>query len=372
MSTARFSAVRRHWDVALAVALVALAFVPGVEHQGVDLAELPDRPMDALGWTLLVAQGAAVAFVRRRPVASLAVVGTAFGAYQLLGYPTTFAALGLLVAVVAAGALARRPWVAAASAAVGYVLLAVALTWAASPTTPRDHIVFGMLLAALWAAGAWLRARSQAQELRRHESERRAVDLERSRIARELHDVITHHVTAMVIQADAAQVRADDREHTTAVLSAIGEAGRAALTDLRGLLGALDEAEDAPTTAPAVADLGDVIARARAAGQPVEYLREGPLRPLATAPALAVTRVVQEALTNAMKHARGAATVVRVRYEEDGVDVTVTTRSATEPGPGRGGGRGLIGLRERVALVGGRLEAAPVDGGFVVHARVPA
>lgn len=103
----RLSPLWRRWDVLVEAALVGLAFVPGVERKGVDLAELPDRAMDALGWMLLLAQGATVALLQRRPAARLAVVGSAFGAYQLLGYPTTFAALGLLVCVVGAGALVR-------------------------------------------------------------------------------------------------------------------------------------------------------------------------------------------------------------------------------------------------------------------------
>ncbi|MCM3659892.1 histidine kinase [Georgenia satyanarayanai] len=369
---ARPAPLGRRWEVLLAVALVGLALVPGVERQGVDLAELPDRAMDPVGWVLLVAQGAAVGLLRRWPPAGLAVIGTAFGAYQLLGYPTTFAALGLLVALVAAGALTqRRRVLTAGCAAAGYVLLTVALAAAGSPTGAWDFVVFGLLLASLWLVGSWLRGRAEVQENRRRKVERAAVERERSRIARELHDVVTHHVTAMVVQADAAHY-SPDRDATAAVLTTISETGRAALTDLRGLLGALDGADDGTTREPAVVDVEELVARARAAGQAVELVQLGEPPPLGAATSLAVTRLVQEALTNAMKHARGAATQVRVQYEESGVEVAVTTQPALEPGLGRGSGQGLIGLRERVALLGGVLEAGPVDGQFVVHARIPA
>lgn len=373
----RLSSLWRRWDVLTAAALVGLAFVPGVERQGVDLAELPDRTMDALGWLLLVAQGATVAMLRRWPAVCLAVVGSAFGAYQLLGYPTTFAALGLLVSVVGAGALVRRHRrVTAACAAGGYVLLCFALTWVGSPTRLLDHVVFGLLLTSLWVVGVWLRSRARAQQHRSAEAALAAVEAERRRIARELHDVITHHVTAMVVQAEAAQYAANDSERTRTTLTTIGETGRAALTDLRGLLGALDAAtdslsDDSPRT-PAIADVEELVQRARAGGQPVEFTREGQPRTVDAASALAVIRVVQEALTNAIKHAYGAATLVRIRYDEKEIDVTVRTDMATTTGLGNGGEHGLIGLRERIALVGGQFEAGPVGTGFLVRARIDA
>jgi signal transduction histidine kinase len=373
MANTLVQALRRHWDIPVAIALVGLAFVPGVDHQGVALAELPARAMDAVGWVLLVTQGAAVAMLRRWPVASFVTVAVAFAAYQLIGYPTTFAALGVLVTVGGAGALVqRRRWIVAASAAVGYVVLSIASAAVGSPTDALGYVVFGVLLASLWTAGAWLRARAQAQEHRSREAERAAIDLERSRIAREMHDVVTHHVTAMVIQADAAQYGTDDAQRTNAVLTTIGETGRAALTDLRGLLDALSPSEQEPGRTPAVTDADEAVARARAAGQPVEFVQDGIRRPLRAAAALAVTRVVEESLTNAMKHAHGAATRVHIRYGENEVEVTVTNDGVAEPGGWTSSGRGLTGLRERVALVGGEFNAGPAGDGFVVHARMPA
>ncbi|WP_259062215.1 hypothetical protein [Microbacterium sp. AK031] len=123
----------------------------------------------------------------------------------------------------------------------------------------------------------------------------------------------------MVVQADAAQFAANESERTRTTLATIGETGRAALTDLRGLLGALDAAADASpgddsARMPAITDVEELVERARAGGQPVEFAREGELRTVDAASALAVIRVVQEALTNTIKHAYGAATLVRIRY----------------------------------------------------------
>ncbi|PJI86602.1 sensor histidine kinase [Luteimicrobium subarcticum] len=364
--------VRRYrWDAVAAALLVGLSFVPGIAHQGVDLGELHDRPLDAFGALLIVAQGAPIAAVRRRPATCLAVVGVAFSVDQLLGYPTTFAALGLLVALVGAGAMPgqRRRRVTALTALAAYVLLAAGLSAAGSPVTAGDFVVFGLLLAALFATGALTRVRADAGVERRHDAERAAVDAERRRIARELHDVVTHHVTAMVVQSEAAQYGVDDPARTRTGLETIADEGRAALADLRVLLGALDGPE--PMDDPAATDLRSLVERAAAAGQPVDLVEHGDPRPLTGAPGLVVTRVVQESLTNAIKHAPRAPTRVAITYGAQEVTVEVTTEGTDGPGLGRGSGRGLIGLRERVDLVGGELTAAPHGTGFLVRARVP-
>ena len=358
-----------------AVLLVALAFVPATAHQGVDLGELHGRALDGFGVALIVAQGAPVAVARRWPGTCLAVVGVAFCLYQLLGYPTTVAALGLLVVLVHAGAVqGRRLRVVVASAVSTYVALALALSAAGSPVTVTDYAVFGTLLAALFLAGTWVRTRADATDARRRRAEREAVGAERARIARELHDVVTHHVTAIVVQAEAARYGPADR--AGAGLETIAEEGRAALADLRVLLGALD-GEPRTLHDPATTDLWSIVDRAVAAGQPVELVERGDARPLAGAPGLVVTRVVQESLTNAIKHAPGAPTRVLVAYEADRVAVEVVMEGAVvrAAGPaalGKGAGRGLIGLRERVALVGGELTAEPRGSVFVVSAQVPA
>ncbi|WP_415803305.1 sensor histidine kinase, partial [Isoptericola cucumis] len=245
---------------------------------------------------------------------------------------------------------------------------------------------------------------------RADEAERRrlaavvATSDERARIARELHDVVTHHVTAMVVQADAAPYllpatpgRAGDG------LAAISDTGRRALTELRYLLGVLEATgetaasasaagEAAPAgRAPALGRVGDVVEQARRSGQPVEWAEDGDPRPLPDAVELAAYRVVQEALTNALKHAAGRPTVVRLRHGREHLEVEVTTHGPASPGaatapPGTAapppavvtpaappGGRGLAGLAERVRVLDGELESGPLpDGGFRVRASIPA
>jgi signal transduction histidine kinase len=174
----------------------------------------------------------------------------------------------------------------------------------------------------------------------------------------------------MVVQADAAQY-VGEAAKVTASLATISDAGRHALTDLRYLLGALRASHDADRE-PAVGRLADLVARSRAAGQPVELVEDGEPAPLADAAQVAAYRVVQEALTNALKHAAGERTVVHVRHRADRLDLEIISDGATRPGLGRGSGRGLVGLRERVGVVGGDLTAgARPDGGFAVTASIP-
>jgi len=356
-------------DIVLAVTLVVLSFVPGAAHHGVDLGELPDRSsLDVLGVLLVLAQGVPLVVRRRWPAVCIAVVCGAFAAFQLLGYATVVASLALLVAVYSAGAHLRRGRFAVAVAAVGaYVVFAFALHEVGSPETPVDYLTFGLLLAFFWAVGVWVRDRAASEAERQRLAEEAVVTAERARIARELHDVVTHHVTAMVVQADAAQYLPADRVPTT--LTAISETGRHALTDLRYLLGALD---GNVAQEPVTGDLPDLVARSRAAGQPVELVEHGQPRPMASAAEVAAYRVVQEALTNALKHAAGSHTVVNVHHGDEWMDLEVSTDKSTSPGLGRGSGRGLLGLRERVSVVGGDLRAdSRPDGGFTVWARIP-
>jgi signal transduction histidine kinase len=195
--------------------------------------------------------------------------------------------------------------------------------------------------------------------------------VERARIARELHDVVTHHVTAMVVQANAAGYLAANPEKLATSLGAISDTGRNALGELRDLLGVLDPTRDAQL--PGVAGVAALVEQARAAGQPIEFRTHGRPPELGTGRELAAYRVVQEALTNALKHASGRPTDVRLDHRPDSTEITVTTA-----GPGRdtaigGSGRGLAGLRERVELVGGTLATGPdARGGFSVHVRIPA
>jgi signal transduction histidine kinase len=352
-------------DGLLAATLAALAFVPGVAQQGLDVADIHDRPVDALGVALMLAMALPLVVRRRFPIACLTVTGAAFVAYQLLGYPISIAALGLLVALYSAGVHASHRVPAATTAALAYVAFAFAADAIGSPARLVDYVMFGVVLGACWAVGARVRARAALEQERRTRLEAEVVAAERARIARDLHDVVTHHVTAMVVQADAAAFLTDPSA-VSASLTSVAGTGRHALADLRHLLGALQGGHDAPRE-PATGDLADLAARNGAT-----FVEEGEVRPLDDATRMTAYRVVQEALTNALKHAAGAHTTVRVSHTDDGTDLIVTTDGTGRSSSVRGSGRGLVGMRERVALLDGSLDAGPApDGGFVVRASIP-
>ncbi|MGI5238950.1 sensor histidine kinase [Dactylosporangium sp. CA-139066] len=362
-------------DGLLGAALALLAFVPPLAGAGTRLGELPHRPLDALAVAAVLAQTLSLTVRRRRPAACLALVAGGFAVQELRGY-ATFAGAGLLVALYSAAAHQpghRRALAAAATA--GYAGLAAGLHAEGSSTRLQDFVIFFLFLAGCWFAGAWMRGARAAEAERRRALDAAARVQERARIARELHDVITHHVTAMVVQADAAQYLAAAPDRLAGSLTAISGTGRRALGELRDLLGVLDPDRLAPDgDRPALGSVGDLVAQTRAAGQPVDLVEEGHPRDLGSGRELAAYRVVQEALTNAMKYAAGRPTVVRVVHRPDGVHIDVTTAAGIGSTRGAGGaGRGLAGLRDRVEVFGGELTAGPAaDGGFTVAARIPA
>jgi signal transduction histidine kinase len=208
---------------------------------------------------------------------------------------------------------------------------------------------------------------------------------ERVRIARELHDVVAHTLSVVTFQAGVGRKIAAARPaEALLALRAVEVTGRGALEELRRILGLLrDDDGEGPSLVPApgVGDLGELAGTVRAAGIPVTLAVTGDVAALPPAASLTVYRIVQEALTNVVKHARGAQASVRVRADRDGVLITVTDdgRGVAEggvvagtPAPGEGARHGLVGMRERAAAFGGTLEAGPVaGGGFRVSAFLP-
>ena len=366
-------------DVLLPSTLVALSFVPGVAHQGVDLAELPDdRPWDGLALVLIVVQAASLALRRRFPLSCLVVVAAAFTVFQLLRYPTAFASLALIVALYTVGARPpRRPLLVAVGAVAVYVAVCCLLHLAGSPATVADYVSFGLVLGACCAIGGWVRRRAVDFEERRRRAVADAAAAERARIARDLHDVVTHHVTSMVVQAETTGYLLRRSDRAGAALSNIGETGRRALDDLRHLLGVLERSEDRP--GPSLGALADLVERSREAGQSVRLVQVGEPRSMRPHQEEALYRVVQESITNALKHAPDAHVVVHVEHGSDTVSTRVTTGGGTPAPPaadtspaGPSGGRGVRGLRERVGAIGGEVHAGPTaDGGFTVHATIP-
>ncbi|MDQ4098336.1 MAG: sensor histidine kinase, partial [Actinomycetota bacterium] len=227
-----------------------------------------------------------------------------------------------------------------------------------------------------------LEERALAAERERAEEARRAVLEERARIAHELHDVVAHHVSMMVVQAEGgASVVGTSPEQAERAFDAISATGRQAMGEMRRALGVLADDEEGPQLTPAAGlDAVDaLVERVRATGLAVDMQRHGPPRPLPAALDLSAYRIVQEALTNTVRHADARRATVSVRYLNDCVELEVSDDGRGGAAAGGGpngtegtGGHGLVGMRERVALFGGELRAGPrPEGGFSVVARLP-
>jgi signal transduction histidine kinase len=216
--------------------------------------------------------------------------------------------------------------------------------------------------------------RVQLAERERDLTAREAVVEERARIARELHDAIAHNVSMMVVQAGAERRVLDETSGSTKeVLVTIERIGRGALTEMRRLVGMLrSDATDPLTPQPGLDDLPTLVAQVREAGLPVQLEVEGERRELPVGIELSAYRIVQEALTNALKHAGKAQASVHVRYGVDSLELEIVDDGAGAPAPVSSGGHGLVGIRERVALYGGRLDAGRrPSGGFAVRVLLP-
>jgi signal transduction histidine kinase len=369
--------------------------------------DLPPLPQPSVTALILIALTAAPLAVRRRyPIAACCVILGAIIAIR--GYddtpPITFAT-GVFAAYSAVVYSRFR------QLAICVVLIGVAIITAMFPNTlPEVSERYMAVLVAIPTVVAGIgmrewrrRAGDSAERLRRAQAEheaatRRALAVERARIASELHDVVTHNVSVMVVQAGAArQVLASSPHDTREALLAVEASGRTAMAELRHLLGLLCpvgispgdsgtggvEAADAEAVLrpqPGLGQLRSLIERVSATGLPVELCIDGTQHDLPPGLDLAAYRVVQEALTNVIKHAGRAPTCVRIDYRpgELCIDVADDGRGPGSPGPdgpstgGPGTERGLIGLRERIAIYGGTLDAGPrPGGGWRIRARIP-
>jgi signal transduction histidine kinase len=217
-------------------------------------------------------------------------------------------------------------------------------------------------------------SKARLAERERDVAAREAVVDERARIARELHDAVAHSVSMMVIQAGAERrVLGDADGSTREVLQTIEQIGRGALTEMRRLVGMLrTDSADRLAPQPTLADLPTLMTQVREAGLPVEFRVDGEHRDLPVGIELSAYRIVQEALTNALKHAGQAHAAVRVRYGTDRLELEISDDGAGVAADVPGGGHGLAGIRERVSLYGGEFDASPrLDGGFAVRVLLP-
>ena len=328
----------------------------------------------ALLWTLPL-------LLRRRfPFAAPVAVFLVLAVEALLpGEPVTYSQANVLALLAAFGVAGAHPNVRAAAigAAVGY--LAVGVIVIREPAGVSAIVLTLIVFGGSWAIGRALHERERYAETLAERADRlereqtAAVAEERGRIARELHDVIAHSVSVMTVQAGAARLLLDeDPARARESLVAVEDTGRQALAEMRRLLGILrdDERQIRLAPQPGTADIGSLVEQVRAAGLPVDVVVEGQPRTLAPGVDLAAYRVVQEALTNALKHARAASAEVSIRYGRDALELSVVNDGHVARN-GRDG-HGLVGMRERVALYGGEFEAGPrSEGGYAVRATLP-
>jgi signal transduction histidine kinase len=338
------------------------------------------RPFDAGTVALIIVAAGALALRRRHPVAVLAVVFGTILTYLVLGYASGPIWLALIVAYLTAAVRGHRVAVVVAAAA-GFALfpwLDYLLRDRPGPSLVGIAGLAAWLLVLLGAAEAVRIRRERAAEAARSREEealRRASE-ERLRIARELHDALGHHLSLINVQSGVAlHLNEQLPEQARSSLAAIKQASKEALAELRSVLAILrQEGEPAPRSPTStLARLDELVSRAAAAGLEVLTQVEGDARPLPFGVDVAAFRIVQEALTNVARHAGPATAIVRVSYGEGDLTVEVDDDGRGRPAAnGDGSGKGIVGMRERVATLGGDLEAGPrPGGGFRVRARLP-
>jgi signal transduction histidine kinase len=361
----------RVWDGILTASVLILSlsalWIPG-EHDG----RLGAREPTSQAAILVTVATLPLYRRRRQPLSVLVVVAVVVFAYGMARYPSSAVMVPLIVASYSAAAFRER-----SPRLVGAIAAAVVASVALQVDTRGNWVEWAM--GAFFSVGVpvavgrimWNRRRRLERD--REQAAREAVALERGRIARELHDVVAHSMSVMVVQAGGARaVLRRDPEDAERALRSIEDAGRTGLAELRRLL-AVDGDARVLTPQPGVGEVGELLERMRSTGLSVELITEGRPSPLPPGVDLSVYRIVQEALTNTLKHAGlGAHARVVLRYEDGAVEIEVIDDGrGPSPGPA-GGGAGLIGMRERVAFLGGELRSGPrPGGGFLIHAHIP-
>ncbi len=329
----------------------------------------------------LVTAGALL-FRRRAPFVAPLVVAAGALVFTLLdadaAYNTDTMFLPLLLSCWAAGSL--LDWRLALTA-LGAILVAGWTVFLRAPGVPWTELIWlsfpliGIFVLSAAAARHSEQAREAEERARRTEEEaRRAVEDERNRITRELHDVLAHSVSVMTVQASAVRrLLTPDQQREREALMTVEETGRQALSEMRRLLGIMRTEEEVPALAPqpGLGTLPALVEQVRQSGLPVELTVEGDPVKLPAGVDLSAYRIVQEALTNALKHAGPAHAWVAVRYIGDDVEIEVANDGRSQ-GENDGAGHGLVGMRERAALCGGELHSGPrPGGGFKISARLP-
>ncbi|TLS40380.1 sensor histidine kinase [Streptomyces montanus] len=370
MSTGRSRVQSGVRDWAIAVGVAATLLVTGLSGQH------PATNLAPLGYALLVAGGLALAARGRAPVPVLAVTGVCAVGYQAAGFDVP--AVAYLFAVYAAVRAGHRTITVAASVTMLAVLPLAALASGLHDTgeafaQARGALELAWLIAAAAAGEALRQAERRADEAERtrEETARRRADEERLHIARELHDSLTHQISIIKVQAEVAVHVARKRgEQVPEALLAIQQAGREATRELRATLQAL---RDDDTTPPRGLDhIPELVERARSIGLDATLTIEGQRHDVPVAVDRTAYRIVQESLTNIARHAAAGTASVRIDCRPDTLAIRVDDDGKATPDTAPVPGVGLLGMRERVTALGGRLRAEPRgEGGFTVQAELP-
>ena len=374
---------RRYWFDALLVVGLGLSVAVAVVDQGKDTG--PQGPM-ALDIVLAVGLVVPLFFRRRFPFAAPVAVGAVAVVASLAESSLPQADfIAPLAGCSAVFLLAQLPdW----RQAVAGLPLAVGVEAIVVNNDPRGQfgqfVFVSLLFTIVWIAGFSLgrkfveadeaRERAARAELEREQRARDAVAEERARIARELHDVVGHSVSVMTVQASGVRrLLREDQEREREALLIVERTGREALAEMRRMVGVLRRPEEAPALAPqpSLGHLDRLVQQAREAGLPVDLRIEGEAVALPAGVDLTAYRLVQEGLTNTLKHAKASCAHVRVNYGDGMIEVTISD-DGHGVGNGDGGGHGLVGMRERVSVYGGELDAGPQPGGgYRLRAKLP-
>jgi signal transduction histidine kinase len=356
---------------AIAVCVAAIQLVAGLS------GHRPGTDLDLLGYVLMGISGLALAASRRAPVAVLAVTGLCAVSYQAAGFDVPTVAF--LFAVYAAVRAGHHKITAAASLTM---LVALPLAVLASPldrtvsealAQSRNALGLAWLIAAAAAGEALRQAERRADEAERtrEETARHRASEERLHIARELHDSLTHQISVIKVQAEVSVHLARRRgEQVPDSLLAILEAGREATRELRATLEVLRDDDKTPPRG--LDQIPDLVERARATGLDATLTIDGQRHDVPAAVDRTAYRIVQESLTNIARHATAATASVRIDYRPDSLAIRVDDDGKATPDTAPIPGVGLVGMRERVTALGGRLRAEPRnEGGFTVQAEIP-
>jgi signal transduction histidine kinase len=343
-------------DIGLTL-LVALLIVPGT------IADASHHDKALLAAIFTVAAVVPLLWRRRWPFAALAAI-----TFVVVVTPVD-GPFAIPLAVVLYTIGAHRSWDATIASAGAVMAVGVVYRLAGGPQFSNGDLVgLGLLCAVACGLGLYVGHRRERTVALRE----RAVTDERLRIAQELHDVVAHNVSLIVVQAQALGATAGD-ERVREATDGIADLGRQAMKEMHRTLKLL-RGDDAAALAPqpGLGELPELIQRARTAGVGIELAVEGEPRPLAQSVDLSAYRIVQEALTNVVQHAAGAPTKVTLGYRPEALELTIADAGAGPPATASPGGHGLVGMRERAALFGGTLSAGPRDGrGFEVRASLP-